>query len=81
MTTFIICHSNPEYVDYKKSTPPLIPGIPPLYRLTPYPLKLLFCCEFPCYSIKPAEEDPEKIVPQESDNLKQADPIEKQPLR
>ena len=64
-----------------KSTPPLIPGIPPLYRLTPYPLKLLFCCEFPSF-IPPerGEEDPEKVALQESDDLKQADTVEEQPL-
>lgn len=43
-------HSDPEYQDYRKSVSPLIPWIPPLYRHTPYPLKLIFCCEFPFYS-------------------------------
>jgi len=36
-----------------RSPPPLLPGIPPLYRHTPYCLKLVFCCKFPIYHSKP----------------------------
>ena len=46
----LFIHRNPDYIKYKKSTPPLIPGITPLYRITPYVLKLIFCCEFPFYN-------------------------------
>lgn len=51
-----LCHRNPDYIKYKNSTPLLLPGIPPLYRVTPYVFKLLFCCEFPFYSVKPDGE-------------------------
>ena len=77
-----LSHSNPDYVKYKKSTPPLLFGIPPLYYVTPYVLKLLFCCEFPFYSVKPEPEDIEgkKTTGEETDKLKDADVVEKQPL-
>ena len=55
MHTLMSTHSNKDYIKYKKSTPPLIPGIPPLYRITPYLLKLIFCCEFPFYNFLQSE--------------------------
>lgn len=75
-------HSNPDYIKYKKSTPPLLFGIPPLYHMTPYVLKLLFCCEFPFYSVKPESDvEAEKTAGEERDRLREADVVEKQPLQ
>ncbi len=81
-----LSHSNPDYVKYKKSTPPLVFGIPPLYRVTPYALKLLFCCEFPFYFVKTesdAEGNKQTARGEERDRVREAadDVIEKQPLR
>lgn len=79
---YYLFHSDPEYIKYKQSTPPLIPGIPPLYRVTPYFLKLIFCCEFPFYSVKPqsaaADDDSSRKeedigTAKETDRLKATD--------
>lgn len=51
-------HSDPDYKEYKSSTPPLLPGISSLYHKTPYCLKLIFCCEFPFYHSKPEAPPP-----------------------
>lgn len=42
--------SKPEYLEYKKSTSPLIPLPPPLYRALPKILKCILLCEFPFYN-------------------------------
>ena len=56
----MIC-SDPDYKQYLKSVSPLVPWIPVLYRYTPYPLKLVFCCEFPFYQpSSQSEQDQEK---------------------
>lgn len=59
--------SNPDYQRYKASVPPLIPWVPYIYRLTPYPLKLIFCCEFPFYRAEPQpqKETEEGVVKQQ----------------
>ena len=64
LTLFPPC-SDPEYQLYLSSVSPLVPWAPPLYRLTPYPLKLLFCCEFPFYkaSPEPSSNKPETESP------------------
>lgn len=41
---------NPEFREYKASVPPFVPFFPPVYRICPSPLKLIFCCEFPFYN-------------------------------
>ena len=77
MTLF---NRNPDYRKYKNSTPPLLPGIPPLYRVTPYFLKLLFCCEFPFYAVQAESLDEGAGSARESDKLKPADTEENKPL-
>lgn len=58
MYIHIYTHRFPGYHKYKKSTPPLIPGIPPLYLITPRCLKLIFCCDFPFYnSLEPLDDE------------------------
>jgi len=42
--------SSPDYVEYKRSTSPLLLLPPALYRALPSPVQLLFCCEFPIYN-------------------------------
>ncbi|OQR74334.1 hypothetical protein BIW11_03438 [Tropilaelaps mercedesae] len=43
-----------DYVEYKKTTSPLIPLPPEVYRQVPAILKGLLLCEFPFYSSTPA---------------------------
>lgn len=80
-----LSHSNPDYIKYKKSTPPLLFGVPPLYRVTPYILKLIFCCEFPFYFVKPESDVEGKKqttgAGEERDRLREPDVVEKQPLQ
>jgi steroid 5-alpha reductase family enzyme len=47
----------PDYQSYKAATSPLIPFIPQLYRRMNKWLKLIFCCEFPCYAVKITDKE------------------------
>lgn len=42
--------ADPEYIEYKRTTAPLIPFPSSLYGSLPDTIKLLLCCEFPMYS-------------------------------
>ena len=76
-----LLHSNPDYIKYKQSTPPLLFGIPPLYRVTPYFLKLLFCCEFPFYFVKTELDVEEKKQTAGEGKEPESHVVEKQPLQ
>jgi steroid 5-alpha reductase family enzyme len=55
---------DPDYVEYKRSTSPLIMLPPPLYRAIPHPIKRWCLFEFDMYSRKLRElRDPEQQVP------------------
>ncbi|CAH1779485.1 unnamed protein product [Owenia fusiformis] len=41
---------NPDYLEYKQATSPLIPLPPSLYKKLNYGLKCFVCCEFPLYN-------------------------------
>ena len=51
--------SEAQYVEYFRSTPPLMMCPPALYRAMPLALKRLLCFEFPCYEYKAENSDEE----------------------
>ena len=51
--------SEAQYVEYFRSTPPLMMCPPALYRAMPLALKRLLTFEFPCYEYKAENSDEE----------------------
>lgn len=62
-----------QWEDYRTNTSPVIPVPPCCYRNCPGPLKLVFCCECPCYKYQPQKE---RIVGTDDKSPVVSEPVE-----